>query len=92
MRDHRFKLGGERWLWRYSRLRGSANGWTDYEKKLVHIHDKLSDSKRLEIELHEGLHASLGPTVSEEAVTLTAKELKNILWALGYRIVPRGDH
>jgi hypothetical protein len=86
MEDHHFQIDGQRWLWRYSPLKGSADGWTDYEKKKVLIHSKLHGRKKLEIELHEGLHAALGQTISEESVTETARDLAKILFALGYRI------
>jgi hypothetical protein len=86
MHDHHFQIDGQKWLWRYSPLKGSADGWTDYEKKKVLIHSALRGKKRLEIELHEGLHASLGQTISEESVTETARDLAKILYALGYRI------
>jgi hypothetical protein len=86
-KDHHFKINhNEKWLWRYSALRGSADGWTEYEKKKVLIHRGLRGRKRLQIELHEGIHMTLGHTISEEAVTESAKDLAKILWALGYRM------
>lgn len=84
--DHHFQIDGSKWLWRYSPLKGTADGWTEFEKRKVLIHSKLEGRKRLEIELHEGLHASFGPTISEESVTQTARDLAKILWLLGYRI------
>jgi hypothetical protein len=84
--DHHFLINDKRWLWRYSSLRGMAAGWTEYTKRKILIHKGLRGRKRLEIELHEGLHATLGHTISEEAVTDSAKDLAKILWSLGYRI------
>lgn len=84
--DHRFTIGGKKWLWRYSILKGFADGWTEFERSKVLIHSALKGRKRLEIELHEGLHASLGPNISEECVTQTAKDLSMILYRLGYRL------
>lgn len=86
--DHHFMLGvsQEKWLWRYSTLKGSADGWTDYSKRKVLLHSRLKNRPRLECEIHEGLHALLGPTISEEAVTQTAKDLAKVLWSLGYRL------
>jgi hypothetical protein len=85
--DHRFSIDGEKWLWRYSVLTGRAVGWTEWKKKKVLIHSGLKKSRtRLEVELHEGLHASLGPNISEECVTQTAADLSRILWSLGYRL------
>lgn len=84
--DHHFQIAGDKWLWRYSPLKGSADGWTEFDKKKVLIHSKLEGRKKLEIELHEGLHAGFGQTISEESVTETARDLARILWSLGYRI------
>ena len=83
--DHRFRIAGEHWLWRYSRLAGRAWGWTDYGARKVLVDATLTGRKRLEIELHEGLHAALGPTVAEETVTHAASDLARVLWSLGYR-------
>lgn len=86
MEDHRFQIGEQRWLWRYSRLKGGADGWTEYDKRKVLIHSKLKHRARLECEIHEALHASLGPAVSESAVTQAASDIAKILFALGYRL------
>lgn len=88
MEDHRFQIGpeGHRWLWRYSRLKGGAEGWTEYDKRKVLIHSQLKHRARLECEIHEALHASLGPAVSESAVTQAASDIAKILFALGYRL------
>jgi hypothetical protein len=90
--DHRFTIDGKKWLWRYSNLKGQAVGWTDWEKQKVLIHSGLrKDRSRLEVELHEGLHASLGPNMSEECISITAHDLSVILWRLGYRLVKDVD-
>jgi hypothetical protein len=88
--DHHFRIGIEehRWLWRYSPLKGDADGWTEYDKRKVLIHSGLKHRSRLECELHEGLHASLGPAISEAAVTQAASDLAKILYSLGYRLDP----
>jgi hypothetical protein len=88
MHDHHFHIGlnNEKWLWRYSPLKGGADGWTEYAKRKVLIHSKLKGRQRLECELHEGLHATLGPTVSESCVEQAAKDLAKILHSLGYRL------
>lgn len=87
MEDHRFTIDGKKWLWRYSNLKGQAVGWTEWEKRKVLIHSGMKKNRsRLEVELHEGLHASLGPNISEECITQTAHDLSMILWHLGYRI------
>ena len=89
MTDHRFTINDEKWLWRYSPLKGSADGWTEFSKRKVLINSRLKSRTRLETECHEALHAILGPNiVSEECVTKTAAELSRILWSLGYRLPP----
>lgn len=94
--DHHFTLAGLRWLLRFTRLRGGADGWAylpDYKdtKKSVRkilIDSRLKHRRRLEVVIHECLHVlSAGPTVSEEVVTESARDLTRVLWALGYRKV-----
>lgn len=91
--DHHFHVGiaRERWLWRYSKLKGSADGWTEYASRKVLLHNTLSGRKRLEIELHEGIHMTLGPTIAEQAVEQAAADLAKILWSLGYRLTPKDN-
>jgi hypothetical protein len=84
--DHHFQIDGQKWLWRYSPLKGTADGWTEFDKRKVLIDSRLKGRTRLETEIHEGLHASFGKTISEESVTQTAHDLAKILWLLGYRI------
>ena len=88
MKDHRFKINEDKWLWRYSRLRGQAVGWTEWDRRKILIHSGLKGRARLEVEIHEALHATLGPTISEEAVTNAADDIARILYALGYRLLP----
>lgn len=89
--DHHFTLAGVRWLWRYTRLKGMAAGWTVYgdQKKAsapkILIDQGLRGRARLEIELHEACHACF-PQMSEETVTEAARDMARILWTLGYRI------
>lgn len=90
MEDHRFTFDDRRWLWRYSPLKGSADGWTDYENHKILIHSGLTGRRKFEIELHEGLHAAFGPTLSEESVTQAAKDLARAMWKL-YKITPREE-
>jgi hypothetical protein len=91
-RNHHFKINGVSWLWRYVRLKGRAAGWTymrdpknpDAEEKIL-IDERLSGRMRLNVEIHEFLHAA-NPTHSEEHVTQQGNDLARILWALGYRL------
>lgn len=86
MSDHHFQIDHQKWLWRYSPLKGGADGWTEWDKRKVLIDRKLKGRVRLETEIHEGIHACFGKTISEESVTQAASDLAKILWALGYRI------
>jgi hypothetical protein len=88
---HHFLINGVRWPWRYTRLRGKAQGWTFMPdpknpsvKRKILIDDRLSGRARLNTEIHEYLHAA-NPTQSEEHVSQQGDDLTRILWALGYR-------
>ena len=86
-KDHQVTIDGRRWLLRFTRLRGGAWGWTywDETRPKILIDDRLKGGGKLETIVHELLHASLGPTVSESAVTEAAKVVRRTLWSLGYR-------
>jgi hypothetical protein len=93
--DHNVSIDGKRWLLRFTRLKGGAAGWTYFDnakRPRILIDDKLKGGTRLETIVHELLHASLGPTISEESVTEAAKVIRRTLWALGYREVIDGSH
>jgi len=87
-RDHHFLIGGVKWLWRYTRLRGKAHGWTYHGEKVL-IEERLKKRTRLCTEIHEFLHAA-NPNLSEEAVVNQSEDLSRILWSLGYRL-PSSD-
>lgn len=91
--DHHVTIDGKRWLLRFTRLTGDAAGWTYFDnakRPRILIDEKLKGGTRLETIVHELLHASLGPTISEESVTEAAKVIRRTLWALGYREVQDG--
>ncbi len=90
--NHSFSINGVRWLWRYTRLTGLASGWTYMPdpknltvKQKVLIDERLAGRARLNVEIHEFLHAA-NPTHSEEHVSQQGDDLARILWSLGYRI------
>jgi hypothetical protein len=88
--DHHVTIEGKRWLLRFTTLRGDAAGWTFFDsakRPRILIDERLRGGTRLETIVHELLHASLGPTISEEAVTESAKVIRRTLWNLGYREV-----
>lgn len=89
---HHFMLAGVRWVWRYTRLRGQADGWayipdpsTPNLPRKVLIDSRLKGRTRLETELHEALHVSF-PQMSEDTITVTARDISRVLWFLGYRV------
>ena len=91
--DHVVTIDGKRWLLRFTRLTGDAAGWTFFDnakRPRILIDERLKGAARLETIVHELLHASLGPAISEEAVTEAAKVIRRALVALNYREVPDG--
>ena len=92
--DHHVTIDGKRWLLRFTKLTGNAAGWTYFDnakRPRILIDDKLKGGTRLETIVHELLHASLGPTISEESVTEAARVIRRTLWSLGYREVSDGS-
>ena len=82
---HHFVICGVKYLWKYVKLRGRAEGWT-YSGEKILIDSRLKRRAKLETECHEFLHAA-NPTLSEEHVHQQAHDLAKILWSLGYRVV-----
>lgn len=79
MRDYHFDIHGERWLIRFSkRMRGSANGWCDYQKKKILVDDRLPDVVKLDVLIHEVLHA-IHRNLSEESVTYSGTKLAEVI-------------
>lgn len=90
--DNVFSILGALVPWRYTRLKGSADGWAQwpdaYSPTVQHkvlIDERLSGRARLETEIHEFLHIA-NPSHAEEHVTRQARDLARILYSLGYRI------
>lgn len=81
---HRFTIRGEPVLWRYTRLRGNADGYARFEPREVLIHETLRGRRRLEVELHEAIHQCLYD-LDESVVLEIGKDLSRLLWSLGYR-------
>lgn len=90
MEDHQVTIDGKQWLLRFTRLKGDAAGWTYFDnakRPRILIDERLRGGTRLETIVHELLHACLGPTISEEAVTEAARVIRRTLWNLNYREV-----
>ena len=86
--DHQVTIDGQRWLLRFTRLKGDAMGWTFFDNAKsprILIDDRLRGGARLETILHELAHAVLGPTISEESITELARVQRRVLVNLGYR-------
>ena len=91
MRDHVFTLNGdERWLIRFTELKGQAYGIT-YTQKAKHprivLHDGMRGRHRLTVLIHELLHA-IFPQASEDVIEQAGKDLSKVLSAL-YDIKPK---
>ena len=92
--DHDITIAGQRWLLRFTRLKGRADGWTCYDERppKMLVDERLTGGQRLETVLHEIARAVLGSTISEETVTELARVQRRVLWQiLRYREVPRGE-
>lgn len=77
---------GKRWNLRFPRLqtaRGDCDS-PDKPNKQIRIDARLSGEERLEVIIHELLHAG-GWHRSECYVEQEAKDIARILWRLGYR-------
>lgn len=90
-RDHTFTLNGdERWLVRFTELKGQAYGIT-YTRKAKHprivLHNGLRGRHRLTVLIHELLHA-IFPQASEDVVEQAGKDLSKVLSTL-YDIKPK---
>jgi hypothetical protein len=92
-RDHVYTLNGdERWLIRWTELKGQAYGIT-YTQKAKHprivLHDGMRGKHRLTVLIHELLHA-IFPQASEEVIEQAGKDVAKVLWSHNYREVPDG--
>jgi hypothetical protein len=92
-RDHVFTLNGdERWLIRFTELKGGAYGITFTQKAKnprIVLHDGMRGRHRLTVLIHELLHA-IFPQASEDVVEQAGKDLSKVLSAL-YDITPKED-
>jgi hypothetical protein len=89
--DHYFTLNGdERWLIRFTTLKGAAYGIT-YTRKAKYprivLHDGMRGRHRLAVLIHELLHA-IFPQASEEVIEQAGKDLARVLSTL-YDIKPK---
>ena len=79
-------IGGKRWDLSFTRLtanRGDCEG-PHVPNKRIRVDSSLDGEEKLEVILHECLHAA-DWKASEEYIEQTAIDLASILWRLGYR-------
>jgi hypothetical protein len=89
--DHSITIDGKRWLLRFTKLKGDAAGWTFFDgaaRPRILIDERSRGWSRIETILHELAHATLGPNISEEAVTELARVQRRVL-AMLYTMTPK---
>ncbi len=88
-KTHHVTIDGRRWTLKFTRLSGDAAGWTFFENaakpRRILVDERLRGAAKLETIVHELLHACLGSTISEGAVTETAKVIRRTLVALKFK-------
>ena len=90
MSSRKIWIGGERWRIRVCPVPVSIFGDCDYQTKTIRVSDKLHGEDRLNVILHELIHARW-PDLSEDAVEEFADELAGIVYAHGFRHKDEGD-
>jgi hypothetical protein len=84
MSSRQIWIGGERWRIRVCAVPKTIYGDCDYQKKTIRVSEKLHGEDRLNVILHELIHARW-PDLSEDAVVEFADELAGIVYAHGFR-------
>ena len=64
------------------------DGFVTDDDRVVFFDDRICPTRLLETAIHEGLHMS-EPKMTEERVTRVAKNVRRLLWAMGYRMSDR---
>lgn len=72
-----YDIGGKAWAF-YNTLIPTHDGDTDNEERVIRLQQEVSEKRRLEITIHECLHAFCWQ-LSETSVTEFAEELAEIL-------------
>lgn len=84
MSSRRIWIAGERWTIKVCRVPVTIHGDCDYQTKTIRVSSKLHGEDRLNVILHELIHARW-PDLSEEAVAEFADELAGVVYAHGFR-------
>ena len=82
MRDFHANLSTGKW----PVLTSPVDGATCHTHAIVIVPKRVSSREYMDTVCHETLHAS-NPEWTEECVARTAKDLAEVLWKIGYRIV-----
>lgn len=69
----------------YKKLR-TAWGYAYLNQNKIELHNKMKGKKHLEILLHEKLHL-LFPDLDETAVKRYGKDMCEMIWKQGYRMI-----
>lgn len=82
----RILLRGKSWLLSFAPLR-KVDGFCDdpaTRRKRIQVSSALTEERRLEVLIHEMLHACMWDA-AEETVNDSARDIAAVLWKLGYR-------
>lgn len=81
----RITIRGVKWWLRESTKKmQSCWGWCDIDKATITLCRSLRGRKRLDILVHELLHAEF-PDLDESVVKQAGTDIANVLWKQGYR-------
>lgn len=69
----------------YKKLRNYW-GWAHVNQNRIELYDGLKGRKHLEILIHEKLHI-LFPDIEEKAILRMGKDMSELLWKEGYRLL-----
>lgn len=82
-------INGKRWRLVYDgRIGNDKDGYCtppDEPGRTIAVRSTLKGQRRLEVEIHEMLHAAMW-SLDEECVRTVAHDLAKVLWRLGYRL------
>lgn len=82
----RVNIRGRAWQLQFVALK-DCDGFCDppdAKSKRIRVKRSLAEPRRLEVLIHEMLHACSWDT-AEEAITDSARDIAAVLWKLGYR-------
>lgn len=84
-KEYTVELSTGRWWVLSTAIRGITLPEAGGFKGIVYVDADLPPFQHLEVAAHEAMHAS-NLKLSEKTVTRVAKDVAEVLWAMGYRI------